>query len=380
MTLISAEDQFLLVAIMVGLVTFGLWSEKSQLGGKISGALIIILSAMLLSNLQLIPHRASIYVAVREWLVPIAIPMLLFRADLRQVFADIGPMLKAFIAAVIIITSAVILLSLTFDFGSFEAKFSGILVASYIGGALNFVATAQAVELTDMDHYVAAFTAITIGVVLFLSILSILPQIKFVRYLLPSKYISEESIKEQIEITNEGKVNVPFDITGLSAALTTSLVVCALSKFISQSLEIDSFYILIVTTISLLVASLCKPLVTHFNSEFRVGTFFLYLFFVTIGTAANFSTITELALPYIFMVCGSIILFFILIILFGSLLKLDLAELIIASNACILGPATAAAMAAGFGWKELITPGLLAGIIGYSIATFIGVIVTHILT
>jgi uncharacterized membrane protein len=43
-------------------------------------------------------------------------------------------------------------------------------------------------------------------------------------------------------------------------------------------------------------------------------------------------------------------------------------------------PATAAALAAGQGWRDLVTPGMLAGILGYSVATFIGVGVTQLLS
>jgi uncharacterized membrane protein len=68
-----------------------------------------------------------------------------------------------------------------------------------------------------------------------------------------------------------------------------------------------------------------------------------------------------------------------MIIIVGKLLKLDLAELMIAANACILGPATAAALAAGHGWRDLVTPGMLTGILGYAVGTFIGVGTTNLL-
>ncbi|MBT3711270.1 MAG: DUF819 family protein, partial [Gammaproteobacteria bacterium] len=38
-----------------------------------------------------------------------------------------------------------------------------------------------------------------------------------------------------------------------------------------------------------------------------------------------------------------------------------------------------AALAAGQGWKDLVTPGMLTGILGYSVGTFIGVAVTKLL-
>ena len=56
-----------------------------------------------------------------------------------------------------------------------------------------------------------------------------------------------------------------------------------------------------------------------------------------------------------------------------------LAEALVASNACIMGPATAAAIAAGQGWRGLVTPGLLIGILGYVIANFLGVAVFEFL-
>jgi len=56
-----------------------------------------------------------------------------------------------------------------------------------------------------------------------------------------------------------------------------------------------------------------------------------------------------------------------------SLLKLDLAEVMLASHACILGPPTAAALAASKGWRALVTPDILVGMFGYAIGTFIGI-------
>jgi len=51
----------------------------------------------------------------------------------------------------------------------------------------------------------------------------------------------------------------------------------------------------------------------------------------------------------------------------------------IASNACILGPAPAAALAASKGWRALVTPGILVGLFGYAVATFIGIAFTTLL-
>lgn len=377
MSLISAEQTYQLATVLVGLTAFGFWVETTQIGRKLSGVLIILIVAVVLSNIRLIPHSAAMYGTVSSLLVPLAIPMLLFRADLKQVMAEIGPMFKAFVASAVVIAFSIALLTVVFDFGQYEGKVASTLIASYIGGSLNFVATAQAVELTDPNHYVGALTADTIGAIFFMAVLLLMPSLKIARKAMPSRYFSgqHEAGESSLVVPNEN-AGEPFNMTGLAAALATSMAVCALGQIIATMLGQDKYFILIITTISLVIANYAKRLVRYFRAEFEVGTFFMYMFFVTIGASADLATIAGVALPYVILICGSVAVFFILILMVGRLLKLDLAELMIAANACILGPATAAALAAGQGWRDLVTPGMLTGILGYSVGTFIGVTIS----
>jgi len=380
MSLISPNETLQIAGILTGLAAFGFWVETTAIGRKASGVLIILCLGVLLSNIQIIPHSADAYGVVGSMLVPLAIPMLLFRADLKQVFAEVGPMLKAFIASALVIAVSIIVLTLAFDFGKYESKVAGTLAGSYIGGSLNFVATAQAVQLDDPNHYVAALTADTIGAVLFLILLMVMPALAFVRRLMPSRYYSEAGANLGTEAgQQETTAAKPFDVAGLAAAMAISFIICALADLISARLGQESYSILIITILALLVANFMKPLVKRFNSEFEVGTFFMYMFFVTIGAGADIATIAGVALPYVVLICLAVAMFFVLILVVGRVLRLDLAELMVAANACILGPATAAALAAGQGWKDLVTPGMLTGILGYSVGTFIGVAVTKLL-
>ncbi len=380
MSLITADQTLQLAAMLVTLAAFGFWVETTKVGRALSGVLILLFLAVVLSNIELIPHSAPLYGIVGSFLVPVAIPMLLFRADLKRVIAEIGPMLKAFVASSLAIVLSIVLLAVLFDFGEFESKVVGTLTASYIGGSLNFVATAQAVQLDDPNHYVGALTADTIGAVLFLGLLMLLPMLAIARRAMPSRYYSDsgdnlgaESIHHQAEDAE------PLDITGLATAIATSLVICAIAELIAKQFGQENYTILIITILALAVANFMKPLVSQFNSEFEVATFFMYMFFVTIGAGADLATIAGIALPYVILICSAVALFFVFILIFGKFLRLDLAELMIAANACILGPATAAALAAGQGWRDLVTPGMLTGVLGYSVGTFIGVAITNML-
>jgi len=344
MSLISADQTFQLATVLAGLAAFGFWTETTQLGRKLSGVLIILFLGVVLANIGLIPHSAPMYSTVSSLLVPLAIPMLLFKADLKQVIAEIGPMFKSFVASAGVIAS-------------------------------------QAVEFADPNHYIGALTADTIGAVFFMGVLMLMPALAFVRRAMPSPYFSVDSSGGDSEpVVHEEGPGVPFNMIGLAAALATSLAICALGQLLAKMLGQENYFILIITVLALGVANFVKPLVRNFNAEFEVGTFFMYMFFVTIGASADLATIAGAALPYVVLICASVCVFFVLIIIVGKLLKLDLAELMIAANACILGPATAAALAAGHGWRDLVTPGMLTGILGYAVGTFIGVGTTNLLT
>jgi uncharacterized membrane protein len=67
------------------------------------------------------------------------------------------------------------------------------------------------------------------------------------------------------------------------------------------------------------------------------------------------------------------------LLLLCKLFKIGLPEALVGSNACILGPPTAAAMAGGLGWKSLVTPAILCGTFGYAMANFIGITIFGIL-
>lgn len=96
------------------------------------------------------------------------------------------------------------------------------------------------------------------------------------------------------------------------------------------------------------------------------------MFFTVVGASGNIWSVIRTA-PSIFMFAlVQISIHLALILGLGKLFKFDLKLLLIASNANVGGPTTASGMATAKGWSSMIIPGILAGIFGIAIATFVG--------
>lgn len=72
-------------------------SEKTKLGSTLSGALVSTLVGLAASSVGIVASDAPAYRVVLEYLLPLAIPLLLFNADLRRVLRSTGTLLLAFL-------------------------------------------------------------------------------------------------------------------------------------------------------------------------------------------------------------------------------------------------------------------------------------------
>ena len=149
MALIASDQTFALSAVVMTIVAFCLWAESRSWGQRFGGPLLLLAIAMLLSNTGVIPHTAPLYDTVAGYLVPFAIPLLLLRADFRTIFSESGPMLVAFLVAVVATIAGAFAGALVIDLGPLEPQIAGTITSSYIGGSLNFVATAEAEAVRD---------------------------------------------------------------------------------------------------------------------------------------------------------------------------------------------------------------------------------------
>ena len=107
--------------------------------------------------------------------------------------------------------------------------------------------------------------------------------------------------------------------------------------------------------------------------------YLIYLFLFVIGVPANIMTVVTKS-PLLLVLTAIMVCVNMLFCFFGAkLFKCDLEDAIIASNANIGGPTTAAGMAISQGWTKLVGPAMLVGVLGYVVGNYMGTIVGIVL-
>ena len=129
----------------------------------------------------------------------------------------------------------------------------------------------------------------------------------------------------------------------------------------------------LVSTLSVLAATLFRSVLGILEGIQELGVYLLYVYLFTLGLPANVRQLTGTA-PGLFAFCsivaGANMVFALLV---GRLCRIPAEPLLLTVNATVGGPSTAAAMAGSCRWGELVLPAILVGLLGYSVATPIGI-------
>ncbi|EOD01793.1 DUF819 domain-containing protein [Caldisalinibacter kiritimatiensis] len=392
-TLISPDNTWILWAILTGWAAISIWLEqKYKWASKVTGAIIALIGAMVLANLNVIPTSAPAYDQVWTYVVPLAIPLLLFKADVRKIWKESGRVLIIFLISAIgtmigSFVGFILLKNAVPDLYRVGAMMTG----SYIGGGVNFVAMAQSFEAPG-ELVSAAVVSDNLLMALYFFVLIAIPSMAFFRKAYKHPHVDEV---EKHGINEKGKTlaasywgRKEISLKDIAFAAGSAFAIVAVSgeiaKFfgavIPTTNKLSEFFnillgnkYLIMTTLTMLLATFIPQFFGNIRGAQEIGTFLIYIFFVVIGVPASIPLIIQKS-PLLLVFCAIMVFFNMVVTLgFGKLFKFDLEEILLASNANIGGPTTAAAMAIAKGWTKLIIPILLVGTLGYVIGNYFGI-------
>jgi len=374
MSLIPAEQHFAVFTAVLALSAMAFASERTVIGQKITGTVVVILLAIAAANTGLIPHSAPAYSFIFSYIVPMLIPLFLFQADVRRLAKEASRTTAAFLVATLGTVAGVIVAALLLDLSQLgagsdlaaerrEAGIVGLFASTYIGGSVNYAALGEITGLSkDASFFSAATAADNLFSAVFLSVIALIPGAQWLtRRFIPHTAGNDVALE---------KPNVTPASIVYSLAAAGSIV--AVTDLLCWWLDIPSWRYAIMTLITVGIATALPQVRIWFAGAFEIGVALSFTFFAAIAAGADIRAMISVAPLLIVLVLILLSVHLIVLLAVGRRLGLTIPELLTASNAAILGATTAPAMAAAKGWHDQVTPGVLVGVIGYALGTFIG--------
>lgn len=378
-TVFTADQTWELWTILLIAVLLGFWSQRTRIGARFSAAVVTMLITFTLSNVGVIPTTSPVYSQIWNYLVPLAIPLLLFQTNFMRIVRESGATLIAFAIGVVGVIAGTLIAYLLVPLGETDWQLAGMFSANYIGDTLNYYSTAKALDMQATNQINAGVAAINLMMIVYLLILFTLPSLyQLRRYFIertdPNRFGNTEQLLLR-ETERGGRHSLP----SLTMALALSAALCAVSFQISAWLGWPGMSILIITALAVFLTTAMPNTMVKLESTNEIGMVIMQLLFATIGASAHVGNMLD-AGPLLFVYAGIIFLVHLLfIVVGGKFMKLSLPDIVIASNASIGNPVTSIAMAAARRWNNLMLPAVICGSLGYIIATFIGTMIGSIL-
>lgn len=318
--------------------------------------------ALTFATSSIIPLESSVIPVLRDLAVRFATPLLLLDADVIDIYDKSGPFFLTFLCAALgtVFSSSLAWLvagpGLLRALGNKDgAGLAAALLAKNIGGGVNFVAVAAACGVEPAAQAVALAVDNVMALV----------------------YFPAVSAFAGGQVTSVESQETAATASGLLRAVLAALVVLAVADRLALP-TLPAATLLAVLFATVAPRNLRRSLAP---AATVLADALLYVFFAAAGCAGGSvaACATAAAAP----------LFTFLIILYLGHVSFLAATaplllrratkphgnrptLAIASNACIGGPATAAAMCTAKGWTHLVPASIAIGTFGYAIASFLG--------
>ena len=345
---------------------------------RVGASLLTLVFGAAVSNAGLVPATSPVYDAIAGPVTSLAIAWLLLSVNLGDLKKAGSKMLGAFGLAMVGISLGAVVGALLFAsaLGPDGWKLAGMFTGTYIGGSVNFVAIGQGLELpADLWAGATAADALTTGIWMAATLL--LP-VWLVRWYRP---IPEEFTKLGVGQESGAAANHPFFSPSAMSALDMSVLVAAGLLLLAASdltaRVLPAIHpILWLTTYALILGH--TRWFRRAEGALQLGTMVLHLFFVVIGIWSRVSEIAAVGLVVFYFTLVVVGVQAVVVYGGGRLFRMDLGTLSVASQASVGGPASALAVAVAREWPGLVLPGIIMGLFGYAVGTYVGFAIAYL--
>lgn len=367
--------------LVVLLMAFGpramvLLSKRFRLLGILGPVFLCYAGGILFS--LVIPEK-KIAMDISEILVPIAIPLILFSADLRGLKHLAKPMLNSFLlvaASVTLVAGATYFIYRSIVPDAY--KYAGMIIGLYTGGTPNLIAIGSALGVNDSHIVLANAADVVVGGTYFLLLISVMPKLarKFLKPFVKQNQQDDAQYIASLEknfIPEKETFSLKTIVRHIPAVLLAILslaIAAGLALLFTGTLNVVVI-MLVVTTCGIAFSFIKK--VREAPGTHTVGQYLILMFSFGIGLSFNFGTLNKEALLLLAMFATAQFGAILIHLLLSRVCKIDADTSLITSTAGIYGPAFIVPVAEALDNREVVLPGLICGIFGYAIGNYLGI-------
>ena len=348
----------------------------------LSASLMVIFLGALEANLGLIPTSSAVfplYDGIFAYVAPLLIVFLTLSIQLKSLKKAGLPMILNYllgsVGVMVGVTLGMLAISGRQSLGANFNVVGGMFTATYIGGSTNLNAVAMTYNFAKEGTLYAAISAVdNIITALWLGACILIPKVMKNRF--PTRRQGAATTENYAEALTEESTISPADL-GILMALGC-FVLFAADQLATWTPKIHR--IIWLSTIALVLAQL--PAVQKLRGSRTLGMFCSYLFLSVIGAFCDIP-----ALFKDFQTALTLFIFVSIVIGVHSLFQFGVAYFLkqdwdimgIASQANIGGAATALSVAKSLGREDLGLGGIMIGLLGNAIGTYLGVLMAEFL-
>lgn len=357
-------------------------ARKNALCNKLGAVVICYIFGIVIGNIGVLPDNlAPVQNPLMLVAISLALPLMFFSIDVRRWSRLAGKSLLSFGLQTLAILAVVVLGFFIFRgwVGVETWKLSGMFVGVYTGGTVNLGAIATALR-TDQTLYLAAHTSDVLVSSVYLLFLMTLGQRIFLKFLPAFRPAETVLVEEGADFDSYAGMFEKKTFVPLLGALGLSVLI-----FITGGLSFliwneDTAFVAAILAISTLgIAFSFVPAIRHIRMTYQLGNYFILIFCLVVSSMADFNRLLSTAPVMLVYVTFTLFVCLMLHVALAKIFKIDADTVIITSVAGICSPPLVPMVAASLKNKEIVLSGVMTGIIGWVVGTYLGITIAYIL-
>jgi len=316
--------------------------------------------------------------------VPLAIPLMLFNCDFKLWTKALPKTIWSLVGGIIAVLVAVISGYFIFrnpdipDFNNVAAMMTGI----YTGGTMNFNALGASlgVDKTQMAIVLAFEMVLTTPYIFFI----IGGGYKVFRKILPYQDITRKGRRdEEVEtkdVENYRGMFTKKNIGGMLAGLGLSVLFLAIGAGLALLLtgKLNELVVILTITTLSIIASFFKK-VRELPKTFELGMFFILIFSVIVASLFDIHSVNGGSLSIGLFVGWVMIMAAVLHLIFCRIAHVSGDLFCVSQIALLCSPPFVPPVVGAMQNKKVLISGIVIGLVGYAIGTYLGVAIAFIL-